>query len=484
MNEETYYKAMQSRDHRFDGKFFICVKTTGIYCRPICPAKPKPENVEFFTNANDAENAGYRPCMRCRPECAPSSPAWHGKSAVVQRALKVINNEGYVDLSDEEFAAKFGLTARHLRRLFNDEIGKTPKQLADIHRLDFSRRLISESSLPITTIAMNSGFSSVRRFNDAFKKRFHENPSYFRKNHTNLQREGIVFSLSYRPPFRWSEHLSFYAHHAIYGLEAVSDQYYERVFKRDDSLGHIKVAHNAPNSTLDVQITLADQSHLLWVVQNVRRMFDLDSDPMVMAHHFNTSTFLSQLWKNYPGLRISGSWDPFEASICTILGQLVSLKHARMLVSQLVKNYGEDAKHPITGETIKLFPTAQALARANLDALKTTGRRKQTIRDFSRLIDSKALELSAHQDPLHLQKQLLTIPGIGPWTAEYIRLRALTDTDAFPAKDLIINRIVEQHPDLCTDDFRPWRAYLAIYLWKHHELTPTKKQATKKVRKS
>src|SRR5262249_51586588 len=195
-------KAVRS-PYRFDGTFFIGVKTTGIYCRPICPAKPKRENVEFFFSATAAENSGYRPCLRCRPECAPLSPAWYGRSAVVQRALKVIAADGFFAQAEDKFAEQFGVTARHLRRLFVEEVGLTPKQIAFNNRLGFSRKLIVESNLPMTTVAMTAGFSSLRRFNDAFKKRFQRAPRQMRKKQDRQLGTGVEFSLSYRPPFDW-----------------------------------------------------------------------------------------------------------------------------------------------------------------------------------------------------------------------------------------------------------------------------------------
>ena len=476
MNEDIYYKAMLSRDYRFDGKFFIGVKTTGIYCRPICPAKPKRKNVEFFSNASGAENAGYRPCMRCRPECAPFSPAWYGTSAIVQRALKVISSDGYFSQSEDDFAKKFGVTARHLRRLFKDEVGQTPKQIAYNNRLDFSRRLICESNLAITTIAMNSGFSSLRRFNDAFKKRFHKKPSEFRKSKNKNNKKGVIFSLSYRPPFDWQNLLDFYKCHHIAGVEIVTDKSYERIFRSNNKVGYIKANNNESQSRFEFQIITEDTASLFSITQKLRQMFDLDSDPIIVENSFQSNKLLDRLWKKYPGLRIARCWDPFEASICTILGQLVSLEQARSLVTQLIENYGEPVIHPVTGVQVNLFPTADTLVNSDLKLVRTTQKRKNTIREFSKSIQEKKIELNAYQDLDKLKEQLLAIPGIGPWTVEYITLRAIGDTDAFPGTDLILKRAMEKHKDLDLETVRPWRSYAAVYLWKHYAKTLSKKK--------
>ncbi len=476
MKEDVYYKAMLSRDYRFDGKFFIGVKTTGIYCRPICPAKPKRENVEFFLKGYEAENAGYRPCMRCRPECAPFSPAWYGTSAVVQRALRMISAGGYYSLSEDKFAEQFGVTARHLRRLFQEEVGQTPKQIAYNNRLDFSRRLVVESDLRITTIAMNSGFSSLRRFNDAFKKRFHKSPTEFRKTKSKVEDKSIRFSLSYRPPFDWKNLLSFYEHHNISGVELVTGETYERIFSTQNGVGHVKAVNNEVKSKIEFQITTKDTADLFSITQRLRAMFDVDSDPVLVANSFQKSKILTKLVKKHPGLRIARNWDPFEGGVCTILGQLVSLKQARSLVAELVEHYGEKIKHPITGEDVRLFPTAKVLAKAKLTKVRTTEKRRETIREFSKKVLTKEIKLDAHQDPEGLRAELLAIKGVGKWTVDYMQLRAMGDTDAFPATDLILKRALDQNKDLDLEEIRPWRSYAAVYLWKYYANTLSKKK--------
>jgi AraC family transcriptional regulator of adaptative response / DNA-3-methyladenine glycosylase II len=481
MNQRAYYQAMLARDHRFDGKFFVGVKTTGIYCRPICPAKPKLENVEFFQTAAAAEKSGYRPCLRCRPESAPLSPAWNGKSSLVQRALRLIASEGYFEANEDEFAEKLGVSARHLRRVFAEEVGMTPKQIAIANRLNFARKLIVETHLPVTEVAMTAGFSSLRRFNDAFKKRFHREPRAVRKKQDKKEPcEGITLTLSYRPPFDWQCLLDYYRTHRIGGVENVTDDAYERVFRAEKSLGFVRVTHDEKSSQVQVQILMEDSSRLFSISQRIRQMFDLDSDPLLITNSFQSNRFLDSLWKKHPGLRIARGWDAFETSVCALLGQVVSVGHARNLVQDLVHEYGERISHPLTSDEAFLFPSAQTLAESDLSKIKATQTKKKAIRELARRVANHELDLNHPQDPKEFRSELLKIPGIGAWTSEYVSLRALGDADAFPGTDLILKRAIEKHPDLDLEVIRPWRSYAAIYLWKHYAQKLTQQKRGRK----
>lgn len=455
MNDDTLYKAMLARDHRFDGLFYVGVKTTGIYCRPICPAKPKRENVEFFSSATIAEEKGYRPCLRCRPESAPQSPVWMGKSAIVQRALRVIATTTTFDLKEEAFAEKFGVSARHLRRLFMDELGQTPKKIYDSNRLGFARKLIVETGLPMTAVAMTAGFSSLRRFNDAFKKRFHRAPRELRLAKKTAEK-GVSLSLSYRPPFNWEHLLGFYRAHLIGGVEEVTESSYARHFRLGKDSGHLLVTHDPKELKINLSVECENPTILFAVAQRVRQMFDLDSDPLLIANCFQTDPLLSKLWLRKPGLRVARGWDPFESAVCTILGQLVSLAQARKLVHQLVSAYGSEGKY---------FPEPKVLAEASLAEVRTTENRKAAIRELARRVVSGELDLHSPQGPEQMKRALLEIPGLGPWSAEYICLRALGHTDSFPKTDLILKRVLEKHPKLNLDAIKPWRSYAAVYLW-------------------
>jgi AraC family transcriptional regulator, regulatory protein of adaptative response / DNA-3-methyladenine glycosylase II len=463
---DVYYQAMRARDFRFDGKFYVGVKTTGVYCRPICPAKPKRQNVEFFPSAHLAEKKGYRPCLRCRPESAPQSPAWFGKSALVQRALKAISDQECSGSGENAFAARFGVSPRHLRRLFEGEIGKTPKRIILENRLNFARTLIVETPIALGEIAFASGFSSIRRFNDAIKDRFKRPPSQLRKRRpANSPREELTLSLPYRPPFAWAACLAYYRSHGIAGLETFADGGYERVFRFGKTPGWARVTHDPDGSRLRVQLLSAETRILSRLVQTIRRMFDLDSDPLLIANAFANNSHLEKLYRKQPGLRAPRGWDPFEIAISSILGQLVSIGQANRMISQLVDGYGESIRHPVSGAGMHLFPTPEALATAELDKVGTTGSRKATLREFSRRVAEGRLSLSSTQDPAGFRKSLLDIQGIGLWTAEYISLRCIADTDAFPATDLILKRSLQANPEIELECVRPWRGYAAAYLW-------------------
>lgn len=470
--DDIYFKAMLARDHRFDGKFFVAVKTTGIYCRPICPAKPKRQNVEFFHHHLEAEKAGYRPCLRCRPECAPLSPAWVGKSAVVQRAVKMIQSQETIEFHEDEFAARFGVTARHLRRLFIAEIGKTPKQISFENRLSLSRRLLVESRLPVAQVAYASGFGSVRRFNDAFKDRFKRSPSQIRRQPVSAE-GGIRISLPYRPPFNFEGLLASYQSHRIGDLEWFSPNEMHRLVSLDGQVGTIGISNDAKNSRLLLKIDVPDTSKVHAIVTRVRALFDLDSDPVVIANSLESDEKMKALLKKYPGTRLPSGWDPFEIAVGTILGQLVSVERGRGLVADLIEMLGEDSGVEREGRRIKLFPTPEAIARSELLGLKTTGLRKKTLRAFARAIADKKLSLDSAQDVDVFIKTVLEIPGVGPWTASYMALKALRNTDAFPETDLVLARALEFHPKDTLEQMRPWRGYAAALLWREYAKTLT-----------
>lgn len=461
------YKALIARDHRFDGKFFVAVKTTGIYCRPICPARPKRENVEFFSDSASAELAGYRPCLRCRPQCAPGTAAWQGKRALVQRALRLIAQNGLHHRSEERFAQRLGVSARHLRRLFTVEMGQTPKQISDNNRLDFARKLITETRLPVLEVARATGFGSLRRFNDAFRRRYRRPPSKLRKvgPEKNIK-DGVELKLSFRPPYDWQSLIQFYRTHTIPGTERVVEDRFERVFRIESSLGFFAVEPIVGTRQLKLTVVTDDLRVLFEVASRVRRMFDLDSDPGLIAECFAQDPLLGKLCRRYPGLRLPGGWDPFETAVCSILGQAVSAEQRCNLVGQLVRSYGEPVVHPRSGERAYLFPGPDVLAESDLKDVGTTAARKEAIRVFCGRVLSGSISLSPAQEPTAFRKALLETKGLGPWSAEYISLRAIGDPDAFPHSDLILKRVLKLFPQLNLEKLKPWRSYAAIYLWK------------------
>jgi len=467
--EDTYYDAVAARDYRFDGKFFVGVKTTGVYCRPICPARPNKGNIIFFPDAQSAEKAGFRPCLRCRPESAPLSPAWSGSSTTIHRALKLIAGGRLAGATQDDIAGQLGMSARHLRRLFTEELGKTPNQIWAEYRLNFARTLIAETGLPMTEIAFSAGFSSLRRFNEAFKARFRRTPTELRRERRPISGDMTLrLRLSYRPLLDWNALLTYYQSHLIAGVENVKDNRYERVFSFGDAVGALRVSRPAGSEALELEVVTTATRHLYRIVQNVRRMFDLDSDPLLMANAFSQSPFMSALSEKYPGLRLAQRWDPFESAVFTILGQVVSVDHAMNLVGQLVKGCGTKIRNPLSGDTAYLFPRPETVADAPLADIQTTEARKETLRTFSRQISTGKLRLDSEQDPMAFRDSLLRIKGIGTWTADDIRLRALGDPDAFPADDLILKRALARHPEIRMETFKPWRGYAALYLWKEY----------------
>jgi len=467
--EDTYYEAVAARDYRFDGKFFVGVRTTGVYCRPICPAKPKRENIVFFPDALSAEKAGFRPCLRCRPEATPQSPAWNGRNTTIHRALKLIAGGRLAGSAQEDIAGQLGVSARHLRRLFTEELGKTPNQIWGEYRLNFARILIVETRLPMTEIAFSAGFSSLRRFNEAFKARFRRPPREVRRERRQEPVETTLgLKLPYRPPLDWNALLSYYQSHLIAGVENIKDNRYERVFRLGDAIGAFRVSRVRGSEVLELEVLTTATRHLYRIVQNVRRMFDLDSDPLLMANAFSSSPFMTALSEKYPGLRLAQRWNPFESAVFTVLGQVVSVDQARNLVGELVKGYGEKIRNPLSGDAAFLFPKPEALADASLADIQTTDARKETIRELSRQISAGKIRLDSEQDPTAFRDSLLQIKGIGTWTADDICLRALGDPDAFPAGDLILKRALARHPELRMETFKPWRGYAALYLWKEY----------------
>jgi AraC family transcriptional regulator, regulatory protein of adaptative response / DNA-3-methyladenine glycosylase II len=468
------FTAMRSGDARFDGKFFIAVKTTKIYCRSICPARPRRKNVVFFASALAAEKEGYRPCLRCRPESAPQSAAWMGTSAVVGRALQKLWTDA--TFSDEEFANRLGLGARHLRRLFVDELGKTPKQIFDIHRLNFARKLVVETRLPISQVADASGLS-VRRFNDAFMQRFRRSPVALRKtsNRKHVDTSSVVtLQLSYRPPFDWQAMLQWLRLHQMEGVECIDDNSYHRMFVVDGARAAFRVTHAQQQHQLVVEVSIEDAGKLLWLTHRVRQMFDLDADPLLIGDHLSShSRLLAKLVKRHVGLRVPHGISVFEVGVCAILGQLVSTAHAKRLVARLVACYGQKTKSPIDGSEFALFPTANVLAKANFETLATSESRKKCLRDFSAAVMNGHIAEDPLQNPDDFKRSLRSIVGIGAWTAEYVALRSLYDADSFPSTDLILARVQRVFPTLDVATLRPWRSYAAIYLWREFAMTPS-----------
>lgn len=476
-------RARMARDPRFDGLFFIGVKSTGIYCRPICPApSPRPENIVYYPSAASAAAAGLRPCLRCRPETAPGTPAWNGTSATVARAMNLIRQGALDDGSVDDLANRLGLGARQLRRLFHRYIGATPKTIADNQRLLFAKKLVVETNMPITQAALAAGYGSIRRFNAAFRKGIGRTPSQLRKNRPHNRTRpasGVhcTLQLPYRPPYDWDRMLAFFQGRAIPGVEWVGDGTYRRTIRLSAGHGAIAVRHAPKGLALELEVCLTDNRELLAVVERMRRMFDLDANPQSIHRTLARDLLLECRVNNMPGLRLPGSWDPFETAVRAVVGQQISVKGAVTQLGRIARLAGD----PYDGDggplLTRLFPTASELAAADLATIGMPQKRKATIRLLSKKIASGELRLDTVGDLSGFVDSLTTIPGIGRWTANYVAMRALGEPDAFPASDLGIIKALTQGTTRPTvkqvmaraEAWRPWRAYAAIYLWHPQE---------------
>jgi AraC family transcriptional regulator, regulatory protein of adaptative response / DNA-3-methyladenine glycosylase II len=467
---EMFYYALQSRDGRFDGRFFVGVKTTGIYCRPICPAPtPMLRNIEFYRTAAGAEAEGFRPCKRCRPDASPGTPVWSGTSATVSQALQLIGN-GYLDGHNvAELGETLGVGDRQLRRLFKNHLGASPNAVALTRRLDFARKLIDETTLPMTEIAFASGFESIRRFNDAVKKRFDENPSELRlkarkTRKGNGDKNRISLELPYRPPLNWQALLSYLKGRGTGGVELIEDNSYLRSIRTGKSHGFIEVKPSKKESHLTLTLQVDDTAGLMEIVRRVRRIFDLDADLMCITDHLKKEPALLKVISSNPGLRVPGGYDNFEIAVRTVVGQHISVRAASTVTGRLVQRCGSEIENSCVPGITHLFPEPGEIMAADLSGSGLTGKRIETLQQLaSRVVDGTIrLEGVVHPEPV--KRRLMEVPGIGRWTAEYIAMRALREPDAFPDTDLVLKRIVKEKA-LKTEALRPWRAYAAIYLW-------------------
>lgn len=476
LESKVFEQARVSRDARFDGRFFIAVKTTGIYCRPVCPANsPKPENVTFYPTAAAAGEAGYRPCLRCRPECAPGTPAWAGSSTTVKRGLRLIADGALDEGNVEALADRLGVTSRHLRRLFTKHLGASPLAVAHTQRLHFAKRLIDQTSLPMAEIAVAAGFGSTRRFNDAFRNTYGRTPRELRRRDVAVQASGLTVTLPYRRPIDTAQILNFFEARAIPGVELVRDGRYLRSVLIDEQPGVIELHDNGSHVLLTIH-GVSTRS-LLPITQRARGLFDLDASPHDIARVLNRDKFLKRLLRTNKGVRVPGSWDGFELTVRAILGQQISVAGATTLAGRIAARYGTaiDVALPDGAEgPALLFPGPEKLARARLKDLGIVSARSETIRRVARAVMDGSVVFDAAQGSEEFCRSLVALKGIGEWTAQYVAMRALKDPDAFPHSDLGLLRAFDT-PDgdrmkpaelkSMSEAWRPWRAYAALLLW-------------------
>ena len=482
LDPQLCYSAIQSRDARFDGQFFTAVLTTGIYCRPICPAlTPRPENVRFFISASAAEEEGFRPCLRCRPEASPGTPDWQGSSALVSRALRLIT-EGLLDEGGVDgLAQRLNIGTRQLRRLFVNELGAPPSAVAQTRRLHFAKKLIDETQLPMSEIAFCAGFSSIRRFNAAIRGAYDRSPTELRRAGNSGQPEAgdlnLRLKLSYRPPLDWSALIQFLRARAIPGVESVERDTYRRTVRVGNSAGVIQVRILEGGQHLLLSVPPELSRGLMHISERMRALFDLRADPLAITDHLKGDEGMSALVERYPGLRVPGAWDGFEVAVRAILGQQVSVKTANTLAGRLVKKYGESLQTVENDQLAYLFPRPERLADASLSDIGLTPGRVEAIRTLARAVSDGELDFSTAIGLEEAVARLTDLPGVGPWTAQYIAMRALSEPDAFPAGDLALRRgAAETKGSILTEPqlrgraeaWRPWRAYAAMYLWRRY----------------
>jgi AraC family transcriptional regulator of adaptative response / DNA-3-methyladenine glycosylase II len=469
-------QARLSRDARFDGLFFTAVSSTGIYCRPVCPAPtPKRENVHYYANPAAAEAAGFRPCLRCRPELAPGNDQWQRGDHVVARALKLIEAGVLAEQSLDELAARVGIGARQLRRLFVERVGAPPISVHTTRRLLFAKQLLTETALPVTEVALASGFRSLRRFNAAFLQANRIPPRELRRHPRAAAGAALVLRLGYRPPYDFEALLAFLRTRALPGVELVDEQSYARVFGPVDAPGWLRLsAWPDGEHALQLQLHCPQPTRLLGVVTTLRRMFDLDANPQAIADTFRHDAILGPLLARRPGLRLPGGWDGFEIAVRAILGQQISVAAARTLATRIVQRWGESLPTAPMAGLERLFPTPAALAQADLREIGLTTTRAATISGMAQALLDGRVDFRAEQSLDEFVARWVALPGIGEWTAHYMAMRALSDPDAFPAADLILRReattdvtpLSTKALTLRADAWRPWRAYAVIHLWR------------------
>jgi AraC family transcriptional regulator, regulatory protein of adaptative response / DNA-3-methyladenine glycosylase II len=468
---EALDRARRSRDPRFDGKFFIAVLSTGIYCRTICPVRMSAA-VRFYATAAEAAEAGFRPCLRCRPEAAPGSPAWTGTSAVVRRALRLIQDGALDTGSVEDLAAHLGMGARHLNRLLLEQVGASPLAIAQTRRLHFAKQLLNDTDLPMTEIALAAGFRSVRRFNEALKDTYKKSPREIRKRHIRNgdASDEISLRLSYRPPYNWGHLLEFLGRRAIPGVENVAAQSYARTIRTPTGHAIIQISACEDGHALQMRVRGVASADLFELSSAARRVFDLSADPVQIESAFRSDPLLGTLIAQRPGLRIPGVFDPFECAVRAILGQQVSLQTGRAFAQRLVARAGKSVEPMAEGLT-HLFPAPNTLAELDLRDLGLTAARIDAVRTLARAVRDGFIRFNEPAEDV--TRALAKLPGVGPWTAQYVALRGLGDPDAFMPSDLRLRRAATIHGSPLTtralearaETWRPWRAYAVMHLW-------------------
>jgi AraC family transcriptional regulator of adaptative response / DNA-3-methyladenine glycosylase II len=477
LDHAACYRALAARDPRFDGRFLVGVTSTGIYCRPICPARtPRPENARFFASAAAAQQAGFRPCLRCRPETSPDLAVWHGTANTVTRALALIERGALDDAGIEALAERLGLGGRQLRRLFQRHLGASPIAVAQTRRVLLAKQLIHDTPLPMGEVALAAGFGSVRRFNETFQRLFARPPAALRRRRRGSDAaEAVSLTLAYRPPYDWEAILAYLAARAMPGVEAVASGRYHRSIALGEGRGVVSVAP-AARDRLSITLRFPDLTALPTIIARLRRVFDLAADPAAIAQHLRSDPALARLVEARPGLRVPGAWDGFELAVRAILGQQITVTAATKLAGKLVRAFGEALPPGLTADPglTHVFPTPARLAAADIAALGMPAARARSLGALAAAVAADPRLFGPRQSLEAAVERLRALPGIGEWTAQYIAMRELREPDAFPAADIGLARAMADgegtRPTPAAllaraERWRPWRAYAAVHLW-------------------
>ena len=476
LNPDTCYAAIQSRDARFDGRFFVGVSSTRIYCRPVCTVRlPMRRNCSFYPNAASAERAGYRPCLRCRPEMAPGiastvAPVDAVRMAARWAAARI--DEGALNQgSIEDLSARYGISSRQLRRVIEAEYGVTPVELAQTRRLLLAKQLLTDSTLGMAQVAQASGFASVRRFNHLFKARYGLNPTTHRRKGAATAGDGIALKLGYRPPLDWPRLLGFLAGRGAAGVECAHEGRYARTVQLDGHRGWFSAVPVAGQAALHLEVSGSLLPVLTPLLARVRRVFDLDANPRLIEAHLAQFPVLKRIVKRQSGLRVPGAFDGFELALRAILGQQVTVKAATTIFGRFATAFGEPAQAPYAD--LKFFsPSVERIADASVEQIirmGMPGKRAQTIAVLAREVVDGRLKLESGVSLEQTLERLQEIPGIGPWTAHYIAMRALGHPDAWPHSDIgLMQALGTRNPKeilAAGEAWRPWRSYATLHLW-------------------
>ena len=476
LDNDQCYRALRAHDARFDGRFFVGVGTTRIYCRPVCTVRaPKRENCRFFPSAAAAESQGFRPCLRCRPELAPGYAAVDANRRLARSAAGLIEDGSLTDSRLPDLAAVLGVTDRHLRRVFQEEFGVAPIEYAQTQRLLLAKRLLTDTALPVTEVAMASGFASLRRFNDLFRRRYRMTPGELRRASGDAPVETLAFDLAYRPPYDWDAMLDFLARRAVGGVEAVEGRTYRRTVRAErdgkELQGWIEVAPSRRRAALRVVASASLALAIPSVLARVKHLFDL------ACHPEEISAALGALATRRPGLRLPGAMDGFEVAVRAILGQQVTVRAATAIAGRFAAAFGAPIATPHASLTT-IFPSAHAVAALVPHEVAAAGiitARSRAIVELARAVHSGALRLDPSAPVEPTVAALDALPGVGPWTAQYIAMRALAWPDAFPHPDVaVLKAMAPAKPAealAASESWRPWRAYAVLHLWKSLETT-------------